>query len=236
MRCAPALSSDLVAPTRDPVHAVLADRIDDVTVLSRELTSQLEIGRLIIERRIVLGDSHVGVAAPVVLHVVKTPSRPRRRVNRLISPTARATAAGERTRRGVNPDLESLRVHVVGKPLHVGEACVRDDRAVTPPHRPMNVGMGVITLVVAPEVVDVHIAPAEVDETLAHEGVCRGTDVIRRDGACEAVPRVPPHRRRKGDAIADDQTVDARVGPLPVRRRDRDRIFAATGDRTRENA
>ena len=151
-------------------------------------------------------------------------------------PAADAPTARIGTRRGIEPNLEALRMGVVGKLLHRRETLVDGYRPVWIALRTLEGGVVLRRGLVLPIVVDVDVCPAVVRETRLVESVDRVADVLGGDRAGEAVPRVPPHRRSKRDLVAHDELERARVLALGVLRRELDHVCAGVLDGAAEDA
>ena len=168
---APQIAADVGAPRPHVAPSILAERKNEVAIELVERGAH-HVVRLLESRKTVAIRLDVGVRAPVVLDVVEAPLRPRLRVLRLVLVAPGVSLlAGPWPRRGINADLESFAVDVVGEGFHVGEFLVRRDLAVRVARA-------------FPGVVDVDVRVALCGEPARYERVRGGAD-----------PRIVDHAR-----------------------------------------
>ena len=105
-----------------------------------------------------------------------------------------------RPRRGIDPDLQTQCMHRVAQRLDVREFLVALNGVERTAARAL------------PGIVDVHIAPAMVDQAGGRHGLRVLQHEVLADAAGVMIPAVPAHRRREGDGLAGDDL------ELPVRR------------------
>ena len=125
--------------------------------------------------------------------------------------------------------------------LAVGVVGVRSDvRGVgSDPGRGVDAGLDGVVAAAAPAlpaVVDVDVRPAVVHEPRLDHRTSRGEDLLLRDVARPAVPRVPAHGRREGDPLADDDAKFAGGFPECVACGEFDEVGARLLDAARDEA
>jgi hypothetical protein len=172
----PQVPADVAAPQPRVVRAPFADAVDDVAAGRGECVAH----RLVpLDRRDAL------VVAVVVLQIVDPPVGEGLGVDLLVSEAGRQPLAGRGAGRGVDAELESLRVDVVGE----GRDPVREvDRIRL--ESALRVALGR-----HPAVVDVDVLVAGVGHAGLDDDVGGVADQLLVDVAAEGVPAVPPHRR-----------------------------------------
>ena len=126
--------------------------------------------------------------------------------------------------RGVDAEFESHGVYLLRELLHVGELVVGLD------------GVVAAAAPALPAVVDVDVRPAVVHEPRLDHRTSRGEDLLLRDVARPAVPRVPAHGRREGDPLADDDAKFAGGFPECVACGEFDEVGARLLDAARDEA
>ncbi len=111
----------------------------------------------------------------------------------IVGGAAHVAGVGRDPRSRVDADLQSQGVDLVGEALEVGKLLVRLDRVV---------GAAALAL---PGVVDVHVAPAVLDEARLHHRAGGRAHLRGVDEGTAGVPAVPAEGRRQGQAVpADD--------------------------------
>ncbi len=171
------------SPAPRLVRAPFADAEHDRAAGLREGVAELGVLRRRVEP--------FGVA-PVFLHVIDAPLGERPRVLLLVAVCAGPALAGLTPRVGVDAELQSLGVHVVGERFDAaGKARgVRDEPS-----------LGVARHL--PAIVDHDVLVAGVAHAVGGHGVGRFLDELRAHVAAEVIPAVPTHRRRAGEPVVD---------------------------------
>ena len=209
-RGAPEIAARGRAPFADVLPSVLAQAENH-----RPLRGAQREPHLLIRRFQLVGMVDLRRAAPIVFQVIDAPRRPRLRVLLFMPVAGKITGAGAGTGAGINPELEALRVDVIGQRLHVGKFFVGGDVAVF------------IALFGFPGVVDIDVDIAGV----AHAAGCDGVGHAAHGGvvhfAGELVPTVPAHGRSLRVAVRGDRF--ERRQRL-VRQGGRDFVFGVLGD------
>ena len=181
----PQVAADLGSPRPDIRQAVLAQAVDDGPArMGKRIPHHLVDALLVRLRDLVDG----AVAAEVILQVVDSPCGKLLGILLFMAEAGRVSRAGKRSGRRVDTDLQTLRMNVVGKALHVGELLVGQDVAlrVTPTF---------------PGVVDVDIGVAHLVHPACDHRVGHRAHVIRRDASGKLVPAVPSHRRGADEPV-----------------------------------
>ena len=110
---APAVTADARAPGPDIRHAVLAQAVEDIPVGGLEGLSHQAV-RLHLPLQ-TFARSDVAIGAPVVFQVVDAPGGVGGGILTLMLPACSKIGAGFRARGGVDPDLQSFAMHIVGQ-------------------------------------------------------------------------------------------------------------------------
>ena len=168
---------------------------------------------------------NVAGAAPVVFQIVDTPYGIRSRVLLFMAVTALISGAGIRAGGGVDAELESFTVNVIGERLHIGELPVGGDVALR------------IAMLALPCIVDVDVLIACGFHAIHRHGVGDRADRRVIDASRELVPAIPAHGRGFGETIRGHRVQRRQVHGLSRHGACRVSAFArgrAMGDRFRQ--
>ena len=149
------------------------------------------VAHLLVDGLHVVVRVEIARAAPIVLEIVDAPGGPGAGVLLLVGVAAFVAGAGVGSGRGIDADLETLAVDVIGQRFHVGEFLIASDIA-------LGVAIGF------PGVVDIDVLIAGGLHAVGRHGVGDGADGLVVDTAGELVPTVPAHGRSAGESVVAD--------------------------------
>src|SRR3984957_19804402 len=177
---APQVTTYIRPPFPDISNSVFAKTVNDRPSSSRQSITHLLIKAADILRGRLINSAG---AAEIVFKIVHTPRRISGCVLLFMPITTFIPCAGLRSWRGVNANLQSLRMNIIGKSLHVRKFCVCDDIAI-----------GVSPSL--PGVINVDVDVPGFAHPAGDDSVSRLTDGGIIHFPCKLVPAIPAHGGR----------------------------------------
>ena len=164
---APTVAVAIEAPEIDLCSSQWAKAVEDVARLLAQVLLHHQMGAQTAGKTpVILLDTHILIAAPIVFQVINSPFVPNLGILLLVAEASQIAATSGCSRRAVDAELQSAFVKPVHQSLHRGEFLVGIQRSVG------------IALRSFPTIINIDVAIAIVGQAFVNQCLCRGNYLI----------------------------------------------------------